>query len=158
MLVRHMQRLGVISSVLFSLIFMVCCTFELWQLPKLQRHTFIEMPSKYQALQDEEEKFQPVEFVKSRSSSVSTSGSTLLFEEVDLSPSASPKRTISEKWMWLIHAVLLTLSFTMFAASYYKPISISEVVKKSSSYCKLVRHNYISILTRSSISSRGRRV
>jgi hypothetical protein len=90
------------------------------------------MPSKYEPIKEEDEKYEDI-FV-ARRSSTSTSNSTLLCEE---DPELSEPRRISiSNWMWLVHAVLLSLSFSMFAAAYFKPVSTLEHVRHFSAYCE----------------------
>jgi hypothetical protein len=89
------------------------------------------MGSKYQPV-GSDEKFEEV-FL--RRSSTSTSGSTLL-EDEEGSRNLEPKPRLSERWMWLAHAVLLSLSFTMFSASFFMKPTTLQHVKQFSAYCE----------------------
>ena len=94
------------------------------------------MGSKYQAVKVvDDEKFQEQETFPRRSST-STSGSTLLEDEEDHRVTELKRRS-SGRWIWTLHAALLTLSFTMFVGSYYTRVSTLEYVKKFSAYCEL---------------------
>jgi hypothetical protein len=92
------------------------------------------MPSEYQPVPDEDEKYQDV-FIANRPS-ISTSDSTLLCD--DVSKSSEQRRRSDSRWMWLVHTVLLSLSFTMFTAAYFKPVSTLEHVRHFSAYCEFV--------------------
>ena len=91
------------------------------------------MTSKYQPI-DDLEKFQDV--TPGRTSTSESLGSTLLDEEergtVEKRPTSS-----SSRWMWLVQAALLTLSFSMFVGAFYTRASTLTHVKKFSSYCKV---------------------
>jgi hypothetical protein len=89
------------------------------------------MPTKYQPIQDDE-KFSDV-FI-ARRSSTSSSDSTLLCE--DGTATSQERKGPHSRWLWLAHAVLLSLSTTMFAASYFRPVSTLEHVQHFSAYCK----------------------
>lgn len=91
------------------------------------------MGSKYQPVKDDE-KFQEVLF-DARRSSTSTSDETLLEDEEDARISR-PKSRMNDKWMWLAHAVLLSLSFTMFVTSFFQKPSTLEHVQQFSAYCE----------------------
>lgn len=91
------------------------------------------MSSKYEAVRDDE-KFQ--ELFPGRSST-STSGSTLLEDEEDVRLS-QPRRKFTIRWMWLVHAALLSLSFTMFVGAFFTRASTLEHVKKFSAYCEFI--------------------
>ena len=91
------------------------------------------MPSKYQPVQPEDEKFEDV-FPPNRSST-SMSDSTLLEDEKD-SRLAEPRPIFNSKWLWLVHVVLFSLSFSMFAAAYFKPVSTLTHVQHFSAYCE----------------------
>jgi hypothetical protein len=95
---------------------------------------FAAMPSEYQPVPEEDEKYQDV-FI-ARRPSISTSDSTLLCDED--AKSSEQRRRSDSKWMWLVHAVLLSLSFTMFSAAYFKPVSTLEHVRHFSAYCEFV--------------------
>lgn len=88
------------------------------------------MASKYHAVQNDE-KFTEV---FPRRSSTSTSGSTLLEDDEQIIP--EPRSRWASKWMVLVHAVLLSLSFTMFVSALFTKASTLEHVKKFSAYCK----------------------
>jgi hypothetical protein len=87
------------------------------------------MASKYHAVQNDE-KFTEV---FPRRSSTSTSDSTLLEDEED-HREPEPRSRFSGKWMWLVHAVLLLLSFTMFMSAMFTKASTLEHVRKFSAY------------------------
>jgi hypothetical protein len=91
------------------------------------------MYSKYQPIQPEDEKFQDV-FPPNRLS-ISTSDLTLLEDEED-SRLTESQSGFNSKWMWLAHAVLLSLSFSMFVAAYFKPVSTLTHVQHFSAFCK----------------------
>ncbi|RFU33618.1 hypothetical protein B7463_g2726, partial [Scytalidium lignicola] len=92
------------------------------------------MASKYIPVQDEE-KLEEVDFRK-RSNSTHSLGSTLLADEdqdadiMDL----SSRWQFSQKWMWLVHVVLLSLSFTLFVSAYYNRLSTLTHVQLFSAY------------------------
>jgi len=92
------------------------------------------MGSKYQQVHHDDEKFEDV-FPPNRTSS-SLSESTLLEDEDD-QRLTQPKRSWSSRWMWMVHAVLLSLSFTMFVSSWFTRASTLDYVKTYSAYCKL---------------------
>lgn len=89
------------------------------------------MASKYHAVQNDE-KF--TEVFPGRSST-STSGSTLL-EDAEDHIISEPRSRWASKWMVLVHAALLSLSFTMFVSALFTKASTLEHVKKFSAYCK----------------------
>ncbi|TAQ91306.1 hypothetical protein B7494_g277 [Chlorociboria aeruginascens] len=88
------------------------------------------MTSKYHAVQSDE-KFQEVEVFPNRSSTSDSLGSTLL-EEEGYACKTEPRRR--EKWFWLGHAVLLSVSFALFASSYYTRLSTLRHVQEFSAY------------------------
>src|SRR4051794_13680051 len=90
------------------------------------------MASKYQKI-GEDEKFHDVS--PHRTSTSESLGSTLLEDEEDIQHTA-PKKAYSPNWMWMVHAVLLSLSFAMFSFSYYTQISTLRHVQQFSAYCK----------------------
>lgn len=90
------------------------------------------MGSKYQQINHDDEKFEDV-FPPNRSSS-SMSDSTLLEDEEDRRLT-QPKRRWTERWMWLVHAVLLSLSFTMFVSSWFASPTTLDCVTKYAAYC-----------------------
>ena len=91
------------------------------------------MTSKYQRVQPDDEKFHDV--VPPSRSSTSTSDSTLLEDEEE-SRLSEPRRRVSSRWLWLGHAALLSLSFSMFAAAYFTPVSTLKHVQHFSAYCR----------------------
>lgn len=105
------------------------------------------MPSKYEAVSSND-KYQSVDLQRSNEKfedesqgrrSISESlGSTLLEEE---RTSPSYRRQSSGKWIWLVHTVLLLLSFTMFISSAYTRSSTLKHVQDFSAYCEF---NYLS--------------
>jgi hypothetical protein len=94
------------------------------------------MGSEYQKINHDDEKFEDV-FPPNRSSS-SLSESTLLEDEDD-QRLVQPKKRWSERWMWMVHAALLSLSFTLFVLSWFTRASTLDYVQKYSAYCKLLR-------------------
>ncbi|KAH8815450.1 hypothetical protein F5884DRAFT_178817 [Xylogone sp. PMI_703] len=91
------------------------------------------MASKYVPVQDEE-KFEEVDFRK-RSNSTHSFGSTLLADDYqDADIVESSRWQFSQKWMWLVHVVLLSLSFTMFVSAYYNRLSTLTHVQLFSAY------------------------
>jgi hypothetical protein len=91
------------------------------------------MGSKYQPVKGDE-KFQEVLF-DARRASTSTSDDTLLEDEED-ARLTQPRSRMSGRWMWLVHAVLLSLSFTMFVSSFFQKPSTLQHVKQFSAYCE----------------------
>ncbi|KAH7418596.1 hypothetical protein BKA64DRAFT_204128 [Cadophora sp. MPI-SDFR-AT-0126] len=87
------------------------------------------MSSTYEAVRDDEKFQEPFP----RRSSTSTSDSTLLEDEED-ARLTQPRRKFSIKWMWLIHAALLSMSFTMFVGAFFTRASTLEHVRKFSAY------------------------
>ncbi|CZT13177.1 uncharacterized protein RAG0_16749 [Rhynchosporium agropyri] len=79
----------------------------------------------------EDEKFQ--EPFPGGRTSTSTSDSTLLDEE-DVRGVTQARQKFTIKWMWLVHAALLSLSFTMFVGAFFIRTSTLEHVKKFSAY------------------------
>ena len=92
------------------------------------------MGSKYQPI-EVDEKFQDVVF-PTRTSTSESLGSTLLEDEED-SRMTEPRSRFNIKWMWLVHAVLLTLSFGLFVSAYFTRVSTLTHVQHFSSYCEL---------------------
>jgi len=92
------------------------------------------MATKYQPVRDEE-KF---EAKFPRRSSTSTSDLTLLEEELENGADRPAKGIWSEKYMWIVHATLLTLSFTMFISAMFTRASTTEFMKKFSAYSPAV--------------------
>ena len=91
------------------------------------------MGSKYQPVEDrEDEKFH--ESFPHRSST-STSDSTLLEDEED-SRLVRPKSQFNQKWLWMGHVLLLTLSLSMFVFSFCTRASTLDHVKQFSAYCE----------------------
>lgn len=91
------------------------------------------MGSKYQPVDaGDDEKFHEV---FPRRSSTSTSDSTLLEDDTEDSRMLQPKKT--SRWMWIVHALLLSLSFSMFVSSFFTRASTLQHVKQFSAYCKL---------------------
>jgi len=93
------------------------------------------MGSEYQQINHDDEKFEDV-FPPNRSST-SLSESTLLEDEDD-QRMLRPKKRWSERWlwslMWMVHAALLTLSFTLFMASWFTRASTLDYVQRYSAY------------------------
>ncbi|KAH8603103.1 hypothetical protein B0O99DRAFT_605126 [Bisporella sp. PMI_857] len=90
------------------------------------------MSSKYQQIGDSEKDSEKFHDIKPRRPSESESlTSTLLDHEQDR---AAPRFSPSERWLWLVHLVLLTFSFIMFVASFYNRASTLTYVKKFSAY------------------------
>lgn len=87
------------------------------------------MESKYQPVGDE--KF---EKYTERRGSNDTSSSTLLEEDIDTR--LTPRRKFTVRWMMLGHAVLLSLSFTLFMSAFFTRASTLTFVKKYSTYCE----------------------
>lgn len=48
-----------------------------------------------------------------------------------------PRSRFSVNWMWLVHAVLLTLSFGLFVSAYFTRVSTLTHVQHFSAYCEL---------------------
>lgn len=99
------------------------------------------MASKYEAVPINDT-YKPVDlgrseekFQDSRPSLSDSLNSTLLDEEHH-NPQAIYREQPGLKWMWLVHAVLLTLSFTMFAASLYTRSSTAKYVQDFSAWCR----------------------
>jgi hypothetical protein len=91
--------------------------------------------SKYQPIGDLEKFGSKFHDVSPRRSSTSESlGSTLMEDEDNMAPQPQPK---SSRWMLLGHAVLLSLSFSMFVGSFLTRASTLTHVKQFSAYCKL---------------------
>jgi hypothetical protein len=107
------------------------------------------MPSNYQQIPDADEKLEdiPVPRLSSRSTRGSISicyDAPLFFEE----------KSPFSKRIWLMHTLLLSLSFTMFALSYFRPLSTLESVRRFSSYCKyIIQHLMTIMLTRRPIAT-----
>jgi len=91
------------------------------------------MASKYQPVEIDE-KFQDVIF-PTRTSTSESLGSTLLDDEED-SRVADVRSRFSMNWIWLVHAVLLTLSFGLFILAYCTRVSTLTHVRQFSAYCK----------------------
>jgi hypothetical protein len=89
------------------------------------------MSSKYQPVQADEK---PQESF-ARRSSTSTADSTLLEDEEDLRMT-QPHGRFGPRWVWITHAVLLSLSFTMFMTSLFSRASTLEHVERFSAYCE----------------------
>jgi hypothetical protein len=84
----------------------------------------------YQPVPGDEEKYQIVA-VSNRRLSSSSLDATLSYDEP-----FEKRRSSILKWIWVIHAVLLSVSSTMFAAAYFKPVSTLEHVRHFSAYCQ----------------------
>lgn len=56
--------------------------------------------------------------------------------DVDIVGRDNQPRHYTAKWIWLIHAMLLLFSSTLFAGSYYTRLSTLRHVKQFSAYCK----------------------
>lgn len=91
------------------------------------------MGSKYQPL-GADEKFHDVVF-PTRTSTSESLGSTLLEDEED-SRITEPRSRFNINWMWLVHAVLLTLSFGLFISAYFTRASTLTHVQHFSAYCE----------------------
>lgn len=89
------------------------------------------MAAKYHPVGDDE-KFHDIEF-QQRSSTSESLGSTLL-EDEERPVRLQPQKVFNEKRMWLGHVVLLSLSFSMFAAAYYTRLSTLRHVQQFSAY------------------------
>lgn len=90
------------------------------------------MGSKYQAI-GADEKFHDV--FPTRTSTSESLGSTLLEDEED-SRSTEPQNRFNINWMWLVHVVLLTLSFGLFVSAYFTRLSTLTHVQHFSAYCE----------------------
>jgi len=90
------------------------------------------MSAKYHSVQGDE-KFGDADTFYNRSSTSDGFGSTLLEDEDNLRITES-RRRFSERWLWLGHAVLLSLSFTMFVMAYLTRISTLGYVQHFSAY------------------------
>ena len=90
------------------------------------------MGSKYQPI-GADEKFHDVFPI--RTSTSESLGSTLLDEED--SGNTEPRSRFSINWMWLVHAMLLTLSFGLFISAYFTRVSTLTHVQHFSAYCEL---------------------
>ena len=120
---------------LFSLFFSIASGqafsftyFASFQLPGV---IFAIMSSKYQPVQDDEKPHESF----ARRSSTSTADSTLLEDEEDLRLT-QPYSRFGPRWVWITHAVLLSLSFTMFMTSLFSRASTLELVERFSAYCE----------------------
>jgi len=91
------------------------------------------MASKYQPIVADE-KFHDV--FPGRSSTSESLGSTLLEDERD-SRDTEPHRRFNSRWLWLGHAVLLSLSFVLFMSAYFTRASTLDYVQRYSAYCML---------------------
>jgi hypothetical protein len=91
------------------------------------------MGSKYQPI-GADEKFQDV--FPTRTSTSESLGSTLLEDEED-SRITERQSQFSINWMWMVHVVLLTLSFALFISAYFTRVSTLAHVQYFSSYCEL---------------------
>ena len=91
------------------------------------------MGSKYQPIEGDE-KFQDVVFA-ARTSTSESLGSTLLEDEED-SRMTEPRSRFNIKWMWLVHAVLLMMSFGLFISAYCTRVSTLTHVQHFSAYCE----------------------
>ena len=89
------------------------------------------MALKYQPIVADE-KFHDV--FHERSSTSESLGSTLLEQEHDLRDTGIQQR-FSSRWMWLGHAVLLSLSVVLFISAYFIRASTLDYVQKYSAYC-----------------------
>ncbi|KAF2667143.1 hypothetical protein BT63DRAFT_427548 [Microthyrium microscopicum] len=92
------------------------------------------MSQTYQPVRKEEEKYH--DGYRNRTSISSSSDLTLLHEEV--SKISHDSQGFQSRWLWLVHAVLLSLSFTMFTATYFRHISTAEHVRRFSAYSPAV--------------------
>jgi len=93
------------------------------------------MSQKYEPISDLEKFGSKFHDVSPRRSSMSESlGSTLLEDEDRM---ITQPRSNSSRWMLLGHAVLLSLSFSMFVGSFLTRASTLTHVKQYSAYCKL---------------------
>jgi hypothetical protein len=99
----------------------------------LPRRNFLTMGSKYEPIQADE-KFHDV--FPTRTSTSESLGSTLLEDEED-SRNTVPRSRFRINWMWLVHALLLTLSFGLFVSAYFTRASTLSHVQHFSAYCKL---------------------
>lgn len=89
------------------------------------------MTSKYEPVGEDEKYTEQLP----RRSSTSTSDSTLLEEDINDVRHMKTSRS-SSRWLWIVHAGLLMLSFTMFVSAMFTRASTLEFVKKYSAYCE----------------------
>jgi len=61
----------------------------------------------------------------------------LLEDEEDIRAVERQSR-FSMRWMWLVHAVLLSLSFTLFVSAFFTRASTLQHVQQFSAYCKSI--------------------
>src|ERR1700761_3337647 len=109
------------------------------------------MHSEYQPVYNEDEKYRDI--ANANRLSISTSDSTLLYDDV---PEVSKQTKLSSSWIWLVHAFLLSLSFTMFALAYFNPVSTLDCVQRFSAYCEFLLFLDYSIINSKFCSSCSR--
>lgn len=93
------------------------------------------MDAKYQQIDHSDEKFEDV-FPPNRTSS-SLSESTLMEDEMD-HRLVQPQKRWAGRWMWMVHAALLSLSFTLFVSSWFTRASTLDYMQRYEAYCKLL--------------------
>lgn len=86
------------------------------------------MPSKYHPVGDE--KFHDVSPTRA---SLSESFTSTLLEQEDDARSQEPRR-FTVRWMWLAHALLLSLSFCLFVSAYFTRVSTLAYVQHYSAW------------------------
>lgn len=106
-----------------------CPLSKLASLLPISSHLDTMSLPKYQPVFEDDEKYHIDTTSHGRSSS-SLTEATLLCDE-----SCGRKMAPASKWIWVLHAVLLSVSSMMFAATYFKPVSTLEHVRQFSAYC-----------------------
>ncbi|TVY46474.1 Cyclochlorotine biosynthesis protein O [Lachnellula cervina] len=89
------------------------------------------MDAKYQQIDHSDEKFEDV-FPPNRTSS-SLSESTLMEDEMD-HRLVQPQKRWAGRWMWMVHAALLSLSFTLFVSSWFTRASTLDYMQRYEAY------------------------
>ncbi|RDW64667.1 hypothetical protein BP6252_10318 [Coleophoma cylindrospora] len=75
------------------------------------------MTSKYESVRTHDDNFEDVIVYEKRPTSPDSLASTLM--EDDDHSFKEPTRRISSRWVWLVHALLLSVSFSLFVSTYY---------------------------------------
>ncbi|PQE13904.1 tat pathway signal sequence protein [Rutstroemia sp. NJR-2017a BBW] len=89
------------------------------------------MPAKYERVIGDE-KF--IDVSPGRSSAESTDSTLLEYEEGGAEVPSTTKRQYDNRWMWLVHAVLLSFSFGLFASAYFTRVSTLRHVQEYSAW------------------------
>jgi len=144
--VRHLLQTSNFKFFFLPLFTIVVTVTVIIQIPPFADRIFSsKMPSKYHPVGDE--KFHDVSPTRA---SLSESFTSTLLEQEDNTRSQEPRRQFCVRWMWLIHVLLLSLSFCLFVSAYFTRVSTLTYVQHYSAWCMQKPNEFLNMCTDSS--------